>query len=114
MRRTMGRGDRRAPIPIKRPIDPDPARGPRRRWRFMTGKTRVTPRKEKMLEQEGSEGPPDRPPIDRSNDSVKALVRTAKKRGYVTHEQINSLMKEVNSEQTEDVLTMLNGISGRQ
>src|ERR1700722_406071 len=74
----------------------------------MTGKTRVTPRKEKMLEQEGSEGPPDRPPIDRSNDSVKALVRTAKKRGYVTHEQINSLMKEVNSEQTEDVFAMLN------
>jgi RNA polymerase primary sigma factor len=46
--------------------------------------------------------------IDRSNASVKALVRTAKKRGYVTHEQINSLMKEVNSEQIEDVLAMLN------
>src|SRR2546430_8393164 len=33
-------------------------------------------------------------------------MRTAKKRGYVTHEQINSLSKEVNSEQIEDVLAM--------
>jgi RNA polymerase primary sigma factor len=39
---------------------------------------------------------------------VKALVRSAKKRGYVTHEQINSLIKEVNSDQIEDVLAMLN------
>ena len=70
----------------------------------MTSKTKVTPQKEEVPEKEGSEGPP----IDRSNDSVKALVRTAKKRGYVTHEQINSLMKEVNSEQIEDVLAMLN------
>ena len=61
-----------------------------------------------MLEKEGPEGPPDSPPIDRSNASVKALVRTAKKRGYVTHDEINSLMKEVNSEQIEDVLAMLN------
>src|SRR5271166_1568014 len=74
----------------------------------MKSKTKVTPWKEEMLEKEGPEGPPDSPPIDRLNDSVKALVRTAKKRGYVTHDEINSLMKEVNSEQTEDVLAMLN------
>src|SRR6202171_928194 len=74
----------------------------------MASKTKVTPQKEEMLEKEGPETPPDSPLIDRSNASVKALVRTAKKRGYVTHEQINSLMKEVNSEQIEDVLAMLN------
>jgi RNA polymerase primary sigma factor len=74
----------------------------------MTSKTKVTPQKEEMLEKEGLEGPPDSPSIDRWNDSVKALVRTAKKRGYVTHDEINSLMKEVNSEQLEDVLAMLN------
>src|SRR2546429_7462283 len=33
-------------------------------------------------------------------------MRTAKKRGYVTHEQINSLSEEVNSEQIEDVLAV--------
>src|SRR5450631_3091898 len=74
----------------------------------MASRTKVTPRKEEMLEKEGPETPPDSPLIDRSNASVKALIRTAKKRGYVTHDQINSLMKEVNSEQIEDVLAMLN------
>jgi RNA polymerase primary sigma factor len=74
----------------------------------MASKTKVTPQKEEMLEKEGPETPPDSPLIDRSNASVKALVRTARKHGYVTHEQINSLMKEVNSEQIEDVLAMLN------
>ena len=72
----------------------------------MASKTKVTPQKEEMLEKEGPETPPDSPLIDRSNASVKALIRTAKKRGYVTHDQINSLMKEVNSEQIENVLAM--------
>ena len=74
----------------------------------MASKTKVTGQKEEMLEKEGPEGPPDSPPIDRSSASVKTLVRAAKKRGYVTHDEINSLMKEVNSEQLEDVLAMLN------
>jgi RNA polymerase primary sigma factor len=74
----------------------------------MASKTKGTGQKEEVLEKEGPEGPPDSPPIDRSNASVQALVRAAKKRGYVTHDEINSLMKEVNSEQLEDVLAMLN------
>src|SRR4029077_4664099 len=73
----------------------------------MASKTKATPQKEEMLEKEGPETPPDSPLLDRSNASVKALIRTAKKRGYVTHDQINSLMKEVNSEQVENVLAML-------
>jgi len=55
-----------------------------------------------MLEKEGPETPPDSPLVDLSNAAVKALIRTAKRRGYVTHNQINSLAKkEVNSEQIE-------------
>jgi RNA polymerase primary sigma factor len=73
----------------------------------MASKTRETPREE-MLDKEGPETPPDSPLIDRSNASVRALIRTAKKRGYVAHDQINSLMKEVNSDQIEDVFAMLN------
>ena len=69
-------------------------------------KTKVAPQKQEMLEKEGPETPPDSPLLDRSNASVKALIRTAKKRGYVTHDQINSLMREVNSEQIENVLAM--------
>src|SRR5450631_550226 len=76
----------------------------------MASKTKVTPQKEEMLEKEGPETPPDSPLLDRSNASVKALIRAAKKRGYVTHDQINSLMKEVNSEQIEDVLAMFSEI----
>ena len=72
----------------------------------MAIKTKVTPQKEELLEREGPETPPDRPLLDLSNASVKALIRTAKKRGYVTYDQINSLAKEVNSEQIEDVLAM--------
>jgi RNA polymerase primary sigma factor len=55
-----------------------------------------------MLEKEG----PESPLLDRSNAAVKALIRTAKKRGYVTHDRINSLAKEGNSEQIENVLAM--------
>jgi len=75
----------------------------------MASKTKVTPQKEEMLEKEGPETPPDSPLLDRSNASVKALIRTAK-RGYVTHEQINAVLpsEEVTSDQIEDVFAMLN------
>jgi RNA polymerase primary sigma factor len=72
----------------------------------MASKNKVTPQKEEMLEKEGPETPPDSPLLDRSNAPVRALMRNAKKRGYVTHDEINSLTKEVNSEQIENVLAM--------
>jgi RNA polymerase primary sigma factor len=48
------------------------------------------------------------PLLDLSHAAVKKLIRSAKKRGYVTHDQINSVLpsEEVNSEQIEDVLAM--------
>jgi RNA polymerase primary sigma factor len=48
------------------------------------------------------------PLLDLTDAAVKKLIRTAKKRGYVTHDQINSVLpsEEVNSEQIEDVLAM--------
>src|SRR5262245_23688087 len=72
----------------------------------MASETKVTPQKEQMLEKGGPETSPDRPLLDLSNASVKALIRTAKKRGYATHEQVNWMAKEVNSGQIEDVLAM--------
>ena len=72
----------------------------------MASSPKVTPQKDKVPEKEGSETPPDSPLLDLSDAAVKKLIRTAKKRGYVTHDQINSLSKEVNSEQIEDVLAM--------
>jgi RNA polymerase primary sigma factor len=60
-------------------------------------------------EKEASETPDTPLPLlDLSDAAVKKLIRTAKKRGYVTHDQINSVLpsEEVNSEQIEDVLAM--------
>ena len=67
---------------------------------------KVTAHKEKIPENEGSESPPDNPLLDLSDAAVKELIRTAKKRGYVTHDQINALLasEEVNSEQIETIL----------
>src|SRR4051812_9972116 len=71
----------------------------------MAGKTtEVTAQKEEVPEKEGPETPPDSPLLDVSDAAIKKLIRSAKKRGYVTHDQINSLSKEVNSEQIEDIL----------
>ena len=57
--------------------------------------------KEEKVGTEGSETPPDRPLLDLSDAAVKALIRGARKRGYVTHDQITALLAsdEVNSEQ---------------
>jgi len=48
------------------------------------------------------------PLLDLSDAAVKKLIRGAKKRGYVTVDQINAVLpsEEVNSEQIEDVLAM--------
>ena len=70
----------------------------------MASKTEVAPQKQEVPEKEGPETPPDSPLLDLSDVAIKNLVRSAKKRGYVTHDQINSLSKEVNSEQIEDIL----------
>src|SRR6266536_1975691 len=61
-----------------------------------------------MLEKEGPETLPESPLLDLSDPAVKELIRSAKKRGYVTHGQINSVLpsEEVNSKQIEDVLAM--------
>src|SRR5205809_7855727 len=74
----------------------------------MASKTKETPQKEEMPEKEGRETLPDSPLLDLSDAAVKKLIRSAKKRGYVTHDQINLVLtsEEVNSEQIEDVLAM--------
>src|SRR5262249_30141620 len=49
---------------------------------------------------------------DLSDAVVKELIRSAKKRGYVTHDQINALLssEEVNSEQIESILAKFSEI----
>ena len=72
----------------------------------MTSKIKVTPEKQEMLERED----PEIPLLDFSDAAIKQLIRSAKKRGYVTHDQINALLsvEEVKSEQVEDILAKFN------
>src|SRR5215510_3909522 len=74
----------------------------------MASKTEETPQKEEMLEIEGPETLPESPLLGISDGAVRELVRSAKKRGYVTHDQIKSVLpsEEVNSEQIEEVLAI--------
>ena len=71
----------------------------------MASKIKVTPQNEETVEKEVLETPL----LDLSDAAVKKLVRNAKKRGYVTHDQINALLssEEVKSEQIEDILAKL-------
>jgi RNA polymerase primary sigma factor len=67
----------------------------------MASKTKATPQKEEEVpEKEGADTLPDCPLLDLSDAAVKKLIRNAKKRGYVTVDQINSVLpsEEVNSE----------------
>ena len=67
------------------------------------------PTKKDDAQAPGSETP-DSPLLDLSDAAVKRLIKLAKKRGYVTIDEINGLMpsEEVTSEQIEDILAMFN------
>ena len=84
----------------------------------MASKTKATQKASSVKEKEVKEEAPEKeaaetpdqplPLLDLSDAAVKKLIRTAKKRGYVTHDEINAVLpsEEVNSEQIEDVLAM--------
>ena len=77
----------------------------------MASETKVTLQTEQVPEGD-SASPVDRPLFDSSDAAIKKLVQTVKKRGYVTHHQINSVLssEEANSDQIENVLAMLSGM----
>src|SRR4029079_8001141 len=73
----------------------------------MASKIKVTLQTQEAPEQEDAPAsPPDRAVLDPSDAAIKTLVHAARKRGYITHDQINALAKEINSEQIEDVLAI--------
>jgi RNA polymerase primary sigma factor len=51
---------------------------------------------------------PDGPLLDLSDAAVKKLIKTAKKRGYVTYEEVNAVLpsEEVSPDQIEDIMAM--------
>ncbi len=69
----------------------------------------VTKVKENEEAESEREGATDGPLLDLSDDAVKKMIKVAKKRGYVTMDELNSVLpsEEVSSEQIEDILAML-------
>ncbi|MEI5677796.1 RNA polymerase sigma factor RpoD [Mesorhizobium sp. CGMCC 1.15528] len=65
--------------------------------------------KEKEEVETEREGATDGPLLDLSDDAVKKMIKVAKKRGYVTMDELNSVLpsEEVTSEQIEDTMAML-------
>ncbi len=76
----------------------------------MASKAKAAPAKEEPAKD--AEGAPESqlPLLDLNDAGVKKMIKAAKKRGFVTYEQLNAVMpsEEVNSEQIEDTLAMLN------
>ena len=69
----------------------------------MARKIKATSQKEEVPEKDV----PETPLLDLFDAAVTAVIRSAKIRGYITHNQINTLLSsgEVKSEQIEDILT---------
>ncbi|MEJ2376385.1 MAG: RNA polymerase sigma factor RpoD [Pseudolabrys sp.] len=76
----------------------------------MASKVKAQAVKEEAPEKE-AEGAPDTPLplLDLSDAGVKKMIKAAKKRGYVTHDQINAVLpsEEVTSDLIEDVFAMI-------
>ncbi|MHA1158255.1 MAG: RNA polymerase sigma factor region1.1 domain-containing protein, partial [Alphaproteobacteria bacterium] len=65
--------------------------------------------KEQDEAQEAQTESHDGPLLDLSDAAVKKMLKAAKKRGFVTYEELNQVLpsEEVTSEQIEDILSML-------
>jgi RNA polymerase primary sigma factor len=73
--------------------------------------TKAAPKTTKETEKPEAGAPEatnDSPLLDLSDAAVKKLIKVAKKRGYVTYEELNAVMpsEEVTSEQIEDFMSM--------
>src|SRR5215204_2271399 len=73
----------------------------------------ATKTKTKTAERDDAEAAPeqqaDGPLLDLTDQSVRKMIKAAKKRGYVTYDQLNEVLpsEEFSSEQIEDVLGQL-------
>src|SRR5579884_2032611 len=81
-------------------------------------KAKAAPQKESDAPEKDTPDTPDTPLplLDLSDAAVKMMIKQAKKRGYVTYEQLNAVMpsEEVTSEKIEDVLAMMNEMGSEE
>ncbi|MPZ57484.1 MAG: RNA polymerase sigma factor RpoD [Rhizobiales bacterium] len=77
----------------------------------MATKVKAAQPKEETPEKEAPDTPDSPLPLlDLSDAAVRKMIKAAKKRGYVTHDELNAVMpsEEVSSDQIEDIYAMLN------
>ena len=57
-------------------------------------------------------GAPETAVVDVNSEAIKALLRSGKERGFVTHDELNKALPqgELTSEQIEDVMAELNSL----
>ena len=74
-------------------------------------KVAIKEKKEEATSEKDAPDTPDTPLplLDLSDAAVRKMIKAAKKRGYVTHDQVNAVLpsEEVTSDQIEDVFAML-------
>jgi len=77
----------------------------------MASKVKAAVQAKEEAPEKDAEGAPESPLplLDLSDAGVKKMIKAAKKRGYVTHDQINAVLpsEEVTSDQIEDVFAMI-------
>src|SRR6266852_6347399 len=75
-------------------------------------KAAVKDKKDEAVPEKDAPDTPDAPLplLDLSDAAVKKMIKAAKKRGYVTHDELNAVLpsEEVSSDQIEDIYAMLN------
>jgi RNA polymerase primary sigma factor len=80
--------------------------------KVIPNKIKAVPAKENEAPEKDTPDSPDAPLplLDLSDAAVKKMIKQAKKRGYVTHDQLNAVLpsEEVSSDQIEDIYAMLN------
>jgi RNA polymerase primary sigma factor len=68
------------------------------------------PKKEAAEPETEREATTDSPLLDLSDEAVKKMIKVAKKRGFITMDQLNQVLpsEEVSPDQIEDIMAMLN------
>jgi RNA polymerase primary sigma factor len=77
----------------------------------MATKAKAAVQKDEAPEKDAPDTPESPLPLlDLSDAAVRKMIKAAKKRGYVTHDELNAVMpsEEVSSDQIEDIYAMLN------
>ena len=76
----------------------------------MANKTKARPQKQEAWEKGPATPDAPLPLLDLSDAAVTKMIKQARKRGYVTHQQLNAVIpsEEVTSEQIENILAALN------